>query len=198
MKQSPKLPADKRRSQLLKAAARIFGRKGYMRATTEDIARAARLTKGSLYFHFKNKEDIFLAVIKEHHRAHNDAIMEILQTEKNPLRAIEKSIRIVLSVHEEFRYINPVFWSQAGSIPVVRNYLIEQHNVLQDKVVDYLKKVAGMKKKDAEMLYMIMYTSIDGMIMHVSSGMSEFENEKFIQSMVTTVRLFINEKKNKK
>ena len=33
-------------------------------ATTEEIARAADLTKGALYFHFKSKEDIFFAVYK--------------------------------------------------------------------------------------------------------------------------------------
>jgi len=198
MKQSPKLPADKRRSQLLKAAAKIFGRKGYIRATTEDIARAAKLTKGSLYFHFKSKEDIFLAVVKELHKAHTDAIMEILEIEKDPVQAIEKSIRIVLAVHQEFRYINPVFWQQAGSLPVVRNYMREQHNTMQNQVVRYLNKNSEVPKADAELFFMVLHTSIDGMILHVSGGMHELDQERFIQAMVTIVKLFINENKNNK
>ena len=198
MRQSRKMPAEKRRSQLLKAAARIFGRKGYTRATTEDIARAAKLTKGSLYFHFKSKEDIFLAVIKEHHKDHMDVIMGIIRTEKDPLISIEKSIRAVLDVHEKFRYITPVFWQQAASIPVVRNYMKDQHDTLQHEVVHYMMDVARMKKKDAEMLFTVLHTSIDGMILHISGGIPEFERETFIQSMMIVVKPFLNENKSKR
>ena len=195
MKQSPKMPAEKRRAQLLKAAARIFGRKGYMRATTEDIARSAKLSKGALYFHFKNKEDIFLGVIQDHNKANTDAILNILESEKDPLKALETSIRVVIEIHEQFQCINPVLWQQANSIPKIRNYMISQHGLLQEIVVNYLMKNSRLNRKDSQILFMLMYTSLDGMILHHASGLKQFDLENFIQSMLTMVKLFLNKKK---
>jgi AcrR family transcriptional regulator len=64
IKQSPKMPPEKRREQLLKAALKLFLKKGYKTTTTEEIARKADLTKGALYHHFKNKEDILFELVK--------------------------------------------------------------------------------------------------------------------------------------
>ena len=64
IKQSPKLPAQTRREQLLSAAQALFIKNGYRATSTEAIARRAGLTKGALYFHFKSKEDILCKLLK--------------------------------------------------------------------------------------------------------------------------------------
>ena len=64
IKQSPKMPAEKRRRQLLGAAYKLFLKKGYRVTTTEEIALKAGLTKGAIYHHFKNKEDILYELVK--------------------------------------------------------------------------------------------------------------------------------------
>jgi len=57
---------DARRRQILQAAAREFGRKGLDpgAATIDDIAAAAGLSKGSIYSYFKNKDELFRAIIQ--------------------------------------------------------------------------------------------------------------------------------------
>lgn len=64
IRQSPKLPAETRRDQLLNAAQVLFIKKGYRATSTEAIARRAGLTKGALYFHFKSKEAIFSKLVR--------------------------------------------------------------------------------------------------------------------------------------
>ena len=54
IKQSPKMPAEVRREQLMMAARELFVKKGYRDTTTEEIARRARVTKGALYYHFNH------------------------------------------------------------------------------------------------------------------------------------------------
>lgn len=56
---------DTRRGQILAAAALIFARKGFDRATIAAIARAAGLAEGSIYNYFRSKEDL-LAHIPRH------------------------------------------------------------------------------------------------------------------------------------
>jgi AcrR family transcriptional regulator len=56
--------AEVTRSTLLAAARRLFVAKGYFATGTEEIVRAAGVTRGALYHHFANKEALFLAVFE--------------------------------------------------------------------------------------------------------------------------------------
>jgi AcrR family transcriptional regulator len=56
---------DFRRSEILAAAAKVFGQKGYDATHMLDIAKAARLAKGTLYLYFSSKDVIYEGVIKQ-------------------------------------------------------------------------------------------------------------------------------------
>ncbi len=51
------------RAALIEAAATVIGEKGYDRASLEEIAARAGMTRGAVYGNFKNKEELFLAII---------------------------------------------------------------------------------------------------------------------------------------
>jgi AcrR family transcriptional regulator len=53
------------RTQLLDAAGRVFAAGGYHGATLDDVAAAAGLTKGAVYYNFSSKEDLFLALLQD-------------------------------------------------------------------------------------------------------------------------------------
>lgn len=53
------------RERILEAAEQVIRSRGFARATTKDIARAAGCSEGSLYNHFKGKEDLFLCILRE-------------------------------------------------------------------------------------------------------------------------------------
>ena len=59
------LPEEVRRTQILDAARRCFIEKGYFPTRMEDIARAAGLSKGGIYFHFEGKRQIFEALVRQ-------------------------------------------------------------------------------------------------------------------------------------
>lgn len=56
--------ADTRRA-LITAARRLFSRRGYAGTSLDEVCERARVTKGALYHHFQNKEDLFIAVLEE-------------------------------------------------------------------------------------------------------------------------------------
>lgn len=51
------------RNSLMDAAERVFGEKGVARASLSDIAQAAGATRGAIYWHFKDKVDLFGAMM---------------------------------------------------------------------------------------------------------------------------------------
>ena len=55
---------DERPSQILEAALDVFGEKGLAAARLDDIARRAKLAKGTIYLYFPNKDELFRAVIR--------------------------------------------------------------------------------------------------------------------------------------
>jgi AcrR family transcriptional regulator len=55
-----------RRQQILEAALKVFSTKGFHKATNKDIAQAAGgISPGLIYWYFKDKEDLFLSIVRE-------------------------------------------------------------------------------------------------------------------------------------
>lgn len=195
MKQSPKLPAEKRRAQLIKAAEKVFTRKGYLRATTEEIARTARLTKGALYFHFENKEDIFFAVVKEVNENFIDSLVDVLHSEPDPLKAIEKSINKSLELIERQKYFTVEFWRQAHNIPIVRNYLMEKHTCLEREIVDYFMRRSQLTKKRAKALFGLLHAIFDGIMVRNMFVSQELEYREIIPTLIEMVKQYLTKNK---
>lgn len=59
-----RLPAMKRREQLLDVAMELFAKRGYAGATTAQLAKEAGITEPIIYRHFKSKRDLFVALIE--------------------------------------------------------------------------------------------------------------------------------------
>jgi TetR/AcrR family acrAB operon transcriptional repressor len=51
------------RDRILDAAERVFSRRGVSRTSLDDVARAAGVTRGAIYWHFKDKADLFGAML---------------------------------------------------------------------------------------------------------------------------------------
>lgn len=66
---------------ILRSAERIFSDKGLEGARTDEIARAARVNKALLYYYFKSKDDLFLAVVDEFMREAHEELMGILSSQ---------------------------------------------------------------------------------------------------------------------
>jgi AcrR family transcriptional regulator len=64
----------RRRADILRAAKRVFARKGFYATTIADIAKAAKLSYGSVYWYFDSKENLFHAVMDHEEQALRDYV----------------------------------------------------------------------------------------------------------------------------
>ncbi|MGZ3898974.1 MAG: TetR/AcrR family transcriptional regulator [Bacteroidia bacterium] len=56
---------ENKRKELLKTASTVFSKYGLEKTTLEDISKMANLNKASLYYYFKNKEEIYAEVVMD-------------------------------------------------------------------------------------------------------------------------------------
>jgi AcrR family transcriptional regulator len=65
-----RLAPEVRRAEVLEAALQVFTELGYERATLQDVADRAGVTKGALYHYFDSKTELFLELMRERVKAH--------------------------------------------------------------------------------------------------------------------------------
>jgi AcrR family transcriptional regulator len=109
---------ERTRARLLDAAVEIIREKGFYRTTLEEVARRAGMTRGAIYGNFKDKDELFLAVVetrwrpiipirqgatlKEHLRIVGEAVVAAIPARRaQALGAL--SFQIYALTHEEMR-----------------------------------------------------------------------------------------------
>ncbi len=94
------LGTDKR---ILTESIRLFLEKGYHGTSIDDITRAAHLTKGALYWHFKSKEDLLKRIIKEYEKRFLDGMIQAVEEVKG---GISDKIEKYFQYNAAFAYYN--------------------------------------------------------------------------------------------
>ncbi|MEU9164178.1 ScbR family autoregulator-binding transcription factor [Streptomyces sp. NPDC048424] len=80
--------SERTRRRLVHAAAEMFHRNGYASATLGEIAGAAGVTKGALYFHFASKDELAEAVQQRGYTLLHDEVRALRESGASPLQAL--------------------------------------------------------------------------------------------------------------
>ncbi len=79
--------ADTRRSSLLDAAVGVFARYGFRKASMDEVARAAGVSRQGLYLQFANKEELFREALAHALRSQLNAAIEALSKAQDSLES---------------------------------------------------------------------------------------------------------------
>ena len=90
--------SERTRQRILAAAARTFRDKGYAATTLNDIANAARLRAGSIYYHFESKEQILEEVFDIGIKRISDAVVRDVEA-LSPDAPPSEKIRVGMETH---------------------------------------------------------------------------------------------------
>ncbi len=78
MARRTKEEAEQTRNEIIYSSLDLFYEKGYSKTTFDEIAKRINKTKGAVYWHFRNKPDLLIAIIKEAILKTNEHISKIL------------------------------------------------------------------------------------------------------------------------
>jgi AcrR family transcriptional regulator len=104
------------RAQLLAAAGRVFAAKGYRAATVDGIVAAAGLSKGTFYWNFSSKEELFLALLEERIDRPVRALMAITRdapADRPTAGAVDEGLGRILIDERETLMLLHDYWAAA-------------------------------------------------------------------------------------
>ena len=118
-----KTKAPNSKERILQCAASEFLQKGWAKSSMREVAKLAGLTTGSLYFHFKNKEALFDALVKDvydsllaNHRAMYDTFFTMPpDIKKRRAFRFESRKKTIDFVYEHYRAVKLLVCGSAGT-----------------------------------------------------------------------------------
>lgn len=124
------MPSDfEKREEIISAATNLFSRFGLEKTTMEDIARAARKGKSSLYYYFKSKEDVFAEVIRNEIAGLEAAIMKAIEKEDDPYKKFRRFVETRLNYLVE----------KADQYTTVKDDYLKHYEFVENLTADYSK-----------------------------------------------------------
>ncbi|HKN52055.1 MAG TPA: ScbR family autoregulator-binding transcription factor [Amycolatopsis sp.] len=78
------------RAQTLNAAAELFAEQGYPATSIVDVADRVGMTKGAVYFHFRNKEDMAVEVVRELYKRWVALVEDVRELGLSPLSSLRE------------------------------------------------------------------------------------------------------------
>ena len=83
------MKSEEKKKIITKVAQNIFSKYGLVKTTVDEIAKAARMGRASLYHYFKSKEDIFKEVVEKENRYMKEKIREAIINEDTPQKKMK-------------------------------------------------------------------------------------------------------------
>ena len=139
---------NKTKRKIFETSMKLFAEKGYDATSIEEITATVGVAKGTLYYHFSSKEEIFQFLVEEGVKLLKNSIA--IKTDKltNSLDKIKAIVLIELKVlvkYESFMtIILSEIWGTGQRSKMCRDYVFEYIQMIQEIVEE------GMKKKELQ------------------------------------------------
>ena len=139
----------KTKKAIFNAAIKVFSIEGYDSATVEEIASEAGVAKGTLYYNFQGKEEIFKFVIDEGMKLIKNEVLDAIKDIDDPLEKLKISakvqLRYVYNNKEFFRVIMSQIWGDKNRHQEMRQEIRRLVNINSNRINDITK---GKADKD--------------------------------------------------
>lgn len=129
---------DDRRKQIIKGALSVFKRKGYHKTTVRDIAKAAKISMGSLYDYINSKGDILYLFYKEFILTYHQQVVSVTHSITDPKEKLVVAYRTLLEVGFSLEDEILFGWTEAKNMK--KNHLIEVLKMESD-LIGYFKAI---------------------------------------------------------
>lgn len=172
------------KNKIVESALIAFSKYGYDKTRMDDIAVAAKVSKGTLYLYFKSKEELFYAISETNILRLREQLSSLMATGKEEL--VSNAEKFYENFHNETgQDFDKVFFEVIAELPrnpKLKRMLYEHRLRIIDIVTEYLslqvEKELFAKDIDIKAISAGLVSLFNGLSISKVSGMSESSNKQ--------------------
>lgn len=186
------LSPDERTRQIIEAARTCFLDKGYFDTKMDDIARAASLSKGGVYFHFDSKREIFRALVSSDYESISATLAQSVSssgTMRERLLTLSRSFSEAFTQGNRARMMVIVSEMSMRDEEVRKEMLTASHSYVEQTcklLNEGIKQGALRQDIDVEAVAFLLKTVVDGFQANAMIGHT-LDIERFAQVSVDMI-----------
>jgi TetR/AcrR family transcriptional regulator, fatty acid metabolism regulator protein len=181
------LAAAPTRERILDAALDVFADKGYHAARMDEIVDQSKTSKGAIYFHFPNKERLFLALVDQFANLLERRVKDAIKQEKAGMDRVRVAVETCLDTFSRYRRPAKVLLVQAVGLGAAFE---AKRNAINDRfarlIAGYLKeaiKLGEIAPVDVEVISLAWMGAIYALVIRwVTTG--DPEPKQIVSSLV--------------
>src|SRR4030042_1068926 len=177
--------------RILTQAMKIFLEKGYHGTSIDDITRAAKLTKGALYWHFKSKEDLLKKIVEEYEKRYLDGMIQAVNEVQGSIPdKIEKYFRYNAAFAYYNRELCVSFDTLAAELVGAHHGIEAEFRRIYRKYQKFLSNLIAQGKKekvfkremDENLSALVIIAFHVGILLQWSMNKDEIDGEAYVNS----------------
>ena len=136
MTEAPASPTHETRARILEAAVTVFASKGYHDTKVDDIVAESNTSKGSFYFYFPSKQDIFLALVDTFADLLEGRLKDRLATSTSGMARRDLALRVCMETFGQYRGLAKIALVQATGLGLVFE---QKRRAVNDRFIAIIK-----------------------------------------------------------
>jgi TetR/AcrR family transcriptional regulator, repressor of the mexAB-oprM multidrug resistance operon len=144
MARRTKEDAEKTRSAIIDAAEKVFYAHGVTRSSLEDVAMEAGVTRGAVYWHFKNKVELFHAMAERVFLPHEDMLQKLVaQPSSTPILDLKNACIHALQMmarDKRRREVGTILFLRCEYVEEMLD-IIKRHNSCKNRILALSEKL---------------------------------------------------------
>jgi Transcriptional regulator len=178
---------NKTKNLIFESAIKIFSESGYRGATMDDIAANAGLAKGTLYYHFTSKEEIFNFIVEEGLKILQNQVIEVQEMNIGPIEKLIKICKIQLTFlygyTDFFKVVMSQLWGNESRQDELRQKIRTYINEIEINIKNAMAD-NQIQKGDTELIAFQFFGSLCSSAIYESIHIEKISLDNIIDSTI--------------
>lgn len=180
---STRLPAARRRRQLLEVALHVFAKQGFYVTSMSDIAEAAGVTKPVLYQHFTSKRQLYGQLLAEVGSQIQEAITKAVASAGSPREQVERGFGAYFTFVDDHRDSFRLFYTRGSSRDEEFSAITrEVENTIAEQVAGFIE-IEGLTAEQRRLLGHGIVGMIEGASTHWMTSNAEADPHELARQL---------------
>lgn len=138
---------DDIKNSILDKAKERFDRFGFKKTTMDEISRDCRISKKTIYEHFKDKENLFTCLFARESRKARDIIFSRIEKNLDPLEQLVQLIKIAIDYFNENNFLTRLLKDDEALFSA---FLSKKNSIVEEDIISIIAEIIVQGKKEGK------------------------------------------------